>query len=163
MKCDICQERPAVLFVQQVSKEGSLELHLCEICARERGFSTSENKIDITLGGLFSGLLEKEASVKGKEAACSACGTVFSEIKKSGKVGCAGCYQQFRTEIISMLRSEGIEFAYSGPLPEKLEAFSTAKTDPENLRKELREAIDREDYELAAYYRDRLKMLGGIS
>lgn len=162
MKCDICRDKTAVIFVQQVSKDGSIELHLCETCAKERGFSTSENKIDITLGGLFSGLLEKDASAGGKDHACPGCGTVFQDIKKTGKAGCAGCYQHYRSEIITLLRSEGIEFSYTGPLPEKLEAFSTPKTDPENLKKELRDAIEREDYELAAYYRDRLKMLGGL-
>lgn len=164
MKCDLCRDRTAVVFVQQVSKEGSLELHLCEICAKEQGFSTTDNKIDITLGGLFSNLFEKKIPIEiNKVVSCQICGTTFAEIKKNGKVGCSTCYQQFRSEIISYMRSEGVDISYTGSLPEKLEIFNTSKTDPASLRKELQEAIEREDYELAAYYRDRLRMLGGNS
>jgi len=161
MICDVCRERPAVIFVQQVSKDSSIELHLCEVCARERGVSTGENKIDITLGGLFSDALEKPGKERPRENCCPVCGFSLQDIRKHRKAGCADCYQHFRGEIISLLRREGIELAYTGPLPTKLEAFRTPQVDPENLRAELQRAIEQEDYELAAYYRDRLKSFGG--
>lgn len=160
MKCDICGERPAVIFVQQVTKESSMELHLCEKCAKERGFSTSESKVDISLGNIFSGILENPESGGGKENACPGCGFTLADIRKLRKVGCADCYSHFRGEIISILRSEGVDLSYTGHLPERLETFRPSGVDPENLRKELQSAIEKEDYELAAYYRDRLKTLG---
>jgi len=161
MKCDICRERLAMIFVQQISKDASIELHLCESCALERGFSTTENKIDISLGGIFSDVLGNIGSAQAKDNVCPVCGFSLLDIKKQLKTGCAECYQHFRGEIISILRREGVEVSYQGHLPTKLEAFKTPKADPENLRKELKNAIAHEDYELAAYYRDRLKALGG--
>jgi protein arginine kinase activator len=140
----------------------SIELHLCEQCARERGFSTTGNKIDISLGGLFSGVADGSAEVAGKAQTCPVCGFTVSDIKKLNKAGCADCYRHFRGDIISILRRDGIELAYTGPLPVKLEAFRATSVDPENLRKELQRAIDQEDYELAAYYRDRIRAVGGI-
>ena len=160
MKCDICRERNAVIFVQQVSKGTSIELHLCEVCAKERGFSADGSKIDISLGGLFSGILEGPKSGDSAEYACQSCGYTLQDIRKHRRVGCADCYRQFRAEIISLLRQEGIDVAWSGKLPAKLEAFRSLAPDPENLRKELARAIEREDYEMAAYYRDRLRALG---
>jgi len=160
MKCDICRERNAVIFVQQVSKGSSIELHLCEVCAKERGFSATGSKIDISLGGLFSGILDSKGNSDSGDYACPVCGFTLADIRKHRRAGCADCYRQFRAEIISMLRQEGIEVSWSGSLPVKLEAFRALAPDPENLKKELARAIGREDYEMAAYYRDRLRALG---
>ncbi len=157
MKCDVCRERPAVIFVQQVSRGSSIELHLCETCAQERGFSTIENKIDVSLGGLFSDILDGTIDAAGQVAACTVCGYTLSDIKKHRKAGCADCYRQFGAEIISLLRRDGLELSYTGELPAKLESFQTPPVDPENLRKELQRAIEQENYEMAAYYRDRLR------
>lgn len=160
MKCDICRDRQAVIFVQQVSRGNSLELHLCELCAKERGYPVNENKIDISLGGLFSGLLKNPES-RTKEPSCPVCLSTFQEIAATKKTGCSDCYRQFRPELISLLRNEGIEASYTGPLPGKLESFNSGSPDPESLKKELQRAIDNEDYELAAYYRDRIRAFGG--
>lgn len=161
MKCDICRERTAVIFVQQVSRGSSIELHLCEQCARERGYKIQDNRIDISLGGLFSGVLSN--SDRGREGAqtCPGCGTTLDELRKKRRVGCALCYQEFRGEITALMRSEGFTPGFDGPLPERLEAFKTLSPNPENLKKELQRAIESEDYELAAYYRDRIRALGG--
>jgi protein arginine kinase activator len=161
MKCDICRERPAVIFVQQISKDSSIELHLCEACAKERGFSTTENKIDISLGGLFSEALKPSGTSGDKDAACRSCGMALGDIRRNLRVGCADCYRQFRGEIIALLRREGIELSYDGQLPSETKEPSERGVDTETLRKELRDAIAREDYELAAYYRDRLRSIEG--
>lgn len=162
MKCDICRERPAVIFVQQVSRGSSVELHLCEQCAKERGYKIREDRIDISLGGLFSEALSGDRK-KEPVPACPECGTNLEDLRRRKQVGCASCYREFRAEINALMRSEGFEAGYTGALPEKLEAFKQTPPDPENLRRELQRAIDAEDYELAAYYRDRLRALGGNS
>jgi len=161
MKCDICRDRPAVIFVQQVSRDSSVELHLCEVCARERGFSTNENRIDISLGGIFSNLADKSRDNQESAPQCPVCGFTFQDIRKRRKTGCAECYRQFRAEIVTLLRQEGIEIAYSGELPEKASSPVSPKVNPDILKKELQKAIEQENYELAAYYRDRLRTLGG--
>ena len=159
MKCDICRERPAVIFVQQVSKGISIELHLCEKCAKERGFSTTGNKIDISLGSLFSEILENADGKTAKTGACPNCGCTITDIRKNHKAGCAECYAYFTGDIISILRSEGVELSYTGEFPVTPENFRV-RQDTENIEKELQRAVEHEDYELAAYYRDRLKSLG---
>jgi len=161
MKCDLCGERNAVIFVQQVSRNSTVELHLCEACARERGFSTTENKIDISLGSLFSGIADDKSVKGGGSPACPACGFTVADIRKKQRVGCADCYRLFRAEIVALLRGNGIEIGYAGDLPAQLEAFTPAAPDPATLEAELKKAIEAEDYELAAYYRDRLRAMGG--
>ena len=158
MKCDICRIRTAVIFVQQVSRDSSVELHLCEQCARERGFSTTENRIDISLGGLFSDVLDKKNTGGDDSNTCPKCGCTIEDIKKHRKTGCAECYRHFRAEIIALLRQDGVEYAYTGPLPGNKTGEGNRPT-PEQLKRELQLAIERENYELAAYYRDRLKTM----
>jgi protein arginine kinase activator len=161
MKCDVCRKLPAVIFVQQVSRGSSIELHLCESCARERGYSTTENRIDVSLGGLFSGILDTPLEESAITQACPQCGLTFPEIKKHRRTGCAHCYQYFRAEIVSLMRRDGLEISYRGSLPSTKGSFKATGIDPDKLRRELQSALDQEDYEMAAYYRDRLRALGG--
>lgn len=158
MKCDICQTRTAVIFVQQVSRDSSVELHLCEQCAKERGFSTSGNKIDISLGNLFSDVVDKKEQGIDPPHVCPSCGCSIQDIRKHKKAGCAECYRHFRAEIIALLRQDGVEYSYTGSMPAKKNG-DPVRTTPDQLRKELQLAIERENYELAAYYRDRLKFM----
>ncbi|ULQ59938.1 UvrB/UvrC motif-containing protein [Brucepastera parasyntrophica] len=161
MKCDICRTRPAVMFVQQVSKGSTIELHLCDVCAKERGFTQQNGHSDLSLSNLFSNILnKKDAQINTGQDVCPDCCFSFSDIKKFRKAGCSSCYSFFRTEIISLLRGEGIEISYTGPLPEKTKKVYTRHNNPNNLKKELAKAIQQEDYEMAAYFRDRLKSLG---
>lgn len=169
MKCDVCRERPAIIFVQQVTRGSSIELHLCEDCARERGFTPSEKKVDISIGGLFSGILDGsiagsldenlDGSVKG--AVCPVCGFSLSTIKKHLKTGCAVCYQHFKGDIVSLLRREGIEISYTGNISSKAETQEIIPGDSDNLKQKLQTAIENEDFESAAYYRDRIRSLNG--
>ncbi|HHU35780.1 MAG TPA: DNA helicase UvrBC [Treponema sp.] len=158
MKCDICRIRNAVIFVQQVSRDNSVELHLCEQCASERGFSTTQNKIDISLGGLFSEAMDKKEKSGDPANICPVCGCTIQDIRKHKKTGCAECYRHFTAEIISLLRQDGVEYSYTGTLPEKTTPRAVKPT-PEQIKHELHSAIERENYELAAYYRDRLKAM----
>lgn len=163
MKCDICRERPAVIFVQQVTRGSSVELHLCEQCAKERGYKTQGNSIDISLGGLFAGALAGSERLRETVRACPECGTALEDLRKTRRAGCASCYREFGAEIVSIMRNEGYALGYDGPLPKKLEAFQATPSDSASLKKELQKAIEAEDYELAAYYRDRIRSIGGAS
>lgn len=160
MKCDICHERTAVIFVQQVSRGNSVELHLCEQCARERGFSTDANRVDISLGGLFSGLAEGRVEEHETGPVCPTCGCSLQAIKRSRRVGCADCYVRFRAEIVAILRQEGIETSMPSVAEASRERALSDVPDAGTLRRELQRAIEQENYELAAYYRDRLRSLG---
>ncbi len=160
MKCDICHDRTAVIFVQQVSRGNSVELHLCEQCAKERGFSTDANRVDISLGGIFSGLSESGQEDRETGPACPTCGCTLQSIKRTRRVGCADCYARFRAEIVTILRQEGIETATPVLPTDSRERPLQEGVDASTLRRELQRAIDQENYELAAYYRDRLRSLG---
>lgn len=170
MKCDLCGEKTAVIFLQLsadgASRNGVLagttqtDLHLCEECAHKRGISTGLDASSLSLGHIFNDIMDGTTLAERKENACPTCALSENDLRKRLRAGCPECYTHFRAEIVSVLRREGIEISYKGPLPAKPESFTTPKPDPERLRFELKKAIDHEDYELAAYYRDRLMVLG---
>lgn len=193
MKCDICREKPAVIFVQQVSRGSTIELHLCEVCAKERGFATDKNRVDISLGSLFSELVSSDEGANTSAQACPSCGSTLDSIRKRLRVGCGECYRRFSLEILSLLRADGIEVFPPGlteaevkdtegmPVltprlfPKDERQGSDFPTAPgftptqseypgpdhtaslETLKRELSRAIEQENYELAAYYRDRIR------
>ena len=159
MKCDICHEKQAVIFVRQMTGQSVLELHLCVDCARERGFSASDSKLELSLSGLLSGIVDNQSLLNSKNRACPVCGRTLKDIIEHRKAGCPECYINFTKEIASQLRLEGIEPNYTGSLPQQLAHFKSSLTDRMILQTKLEKAIYEEDYEKAAVYRDRLRVL----
>ncbi len=174
MKCDICREQQAVFFV----RTSSSELHLCESCAKKQGYHFSSRKTgggESSLIDIFAGILSTESN---SVHACPNCGILRSEIRRTGRAGCACCYTQFSTDVASLRREEGGLLAYTGSLPESYGAASVEDSgkrpasgvdagessraaEIKFLQDELRLSVGREDYEKAAYLRDRLKELEG--
>ncbi|MDR1748560.1 MAG: DNA helicase UvrBC [Spirochaetaceae bacterium] len=162
MKCDVCGIRDAVLFIQQVSESSSVEIHLCTVCARERGISTGDDKnqkIEVSLGGILSGLFNGKEPSDDQKRSCPSCGQTLQDIRKKLTAGCPECYTVFRAEILGLLRSSGAEPSYTGSLPRKLAHFQSRLTDRMALQNRLQMAISAENYEMAALYRDRLRIL----
>ncbi len=159
MKCDICHDKEAIVLIRQVNGSSVHELHLCSDCARTRGFSANESKIEMSLGNLLSGLVDTTLQQNSKNRVCSVCGYVLKDIIENKKAGCPECYTQFKKEIVSLLHSDGIEGEYTGSLPRQLAYFKSSLTDRMMLQSKLEKAISEEDYEKAAVYRDRLRVL----
>lgn len=158
MKCDICGIKEAILFVRQVSSQNTVELHLCAECAKKRGISTNNEKIEMSLGNLLSGLIDKQ-NLPTKNRVCEVCGQSLADIIKYKKAGCPECYTTFTTEISEAMQKEGIEGPYTGSMPNQLLHFRSPISDKLRLQNKLDDAIAREDYEKAAVYRDRLRII----
>lgn len=161
MKCDICGIKEAVMFIQQVSGDTSKELHLCTECAKAKGFSVQNEKLEVSLNKFFSEIDENRA--------CRVCGQKLANIKKYRNVGCPQCYKEFSAEISTMLKKNMVpdsagtkneaDIVYRGSLPRQLSQYRSLLEDRAELQNRLNESIANEDYEKAAVYRDRLKEL----
>ena len=62
MKCEICNESDSVIHVQQVMGDETVELHLCDTCAQDRGISRVDDKIELSLSQLLTGLVGSGAA-----------------------------------------------------------------------------------------------------
>lgn len=157
MKCDICHENNAVIFVRQVTNSSTKELYLCADCAEKKGITENTSNEKFSLGGLLGNIISNQNDEKNK--VCSVCGRKFLHIQKEKTVGCAECYNVFSNEIKDILKGMGVTKKYSGDLPNRLPHFKSSLTDRAMLQEKLQKAIQEENYEKAAVYRDKLKML----
>jgi len=88
---------------------------------------------------------------------CRACGLSYGEFKQSGKLGCASCYDAFRPQILHVLKNINNSAVYKGRIPagqsKKYEQMALRRELAEN-KQNLRRAVDAEEFEEAAKYRD---------
>jgi protein-arginine kinase activator protein McsA len=105
------------------------------------------------------------------EDSCPRCGLFWEDIQKTGKLGCEGCYDTFPEKIESIIKKiQGGATHHIGKMPSKKQAQEEQKIKEnkisnahliETLEKRLQEAVEAEDYENAALFRDKIKALKG--
>jgi len=88
---------------------------------------------------------------------CQNCGQTYGEFKKSGKLGCAACYTAFRGHISQALKNIHGTGDYKGKIPhgqgDKYSDMIIKRELAEN-RRLLKKAVEAEQFEEAAKYRD---------
>ena len=90
---------------------------------------------------------------------CPVCGTSLKEITRNGKTGCPECYAIFKNDVRHFLETNGIKEIFKGSMPARLSSVRSVLNDRVVLQNKLNIAIQKEDYEKAAMYRDYLKAL----
>jgi protein arginine kinase activator len=65
----------------------------------------------------------------------------------------------FSREIKKLLKLDGVPGAYAGKLPKRVKSVKRFFIDKENLKIQLEEAIEHEDYEKAASVRDSIRKI----
>ena len=157
MQCEDCQQSKATVHFTQIVNDETETFHLCPSCAQARGLKTAPVSGQAPLSDFLS---EMGAPIFTKatasNASCPRCGCSFRQFRKSGRLGCAHCYLTFEHEMSALLRKihgsnehVGIVASQSiGPVDESEEQLF-------ELKRELRRAVDGEEYEKAAELRDR--------
>lgn len=160
MLCENCKTNIATTHIKQ-NINGQLSEHmLCRDCAERMGFSGIMPGFGLDfgsfLGGVFAGALPERSAL----TRCKMCGSSFADISDSGKLGCPECYAAFYQQLIPTVRRIHGNTAHVGKVPTK----SEASVKPQNIsdtiqvyKKELQEAIDKQDFENAARLRDIIK------
>ncbi|MBC6713404.1 UvrB/UvrC motif-containing protein [Treponema sp. Marseille-Q3903] len=90
---------------------------------------------------------------------CRGCCSTYEDIRKSQNIGCAECYYTFAEEFRESLKKYGVTERYKGSLPKRLKGYNSTLVDKMTLQIKLEEALQAEEYEKAALYRDYLKVL----
>ncbi|MFA4933916.1 MAG: UvrB/UvrC motif-containing protein [Candidatus Omnitrophota bacterium] len=162
MLCDICGKNPATVHLTEIIDEQMNELHLCEDCARNKSAAMEQQ---FGLSDLLAGMAdfgkpsaaEKEEAVNAK---CPACGLTYADFKKVGRLGCGECYNAFRGYLAPLLKRIHGSNQHIGKNPSKVKTSSRMykkKTNLEDLRNQLQQAIQKEAFEEAARLRDMIK------
>jgi len=147
--CEICGQREATFHFKEVINGQVRELHLCEVCAREKGLlEESFFMPDFSLSNLMTGLSSLEVPfLKEKVERCPNCSLTYEEIRKKGKIGCSFCYQTFREYLIPLLERIHGKSYHSGKVPTRKEMGDEKSKQIYRLRRELDKAIKEERYE----------------
>ncbi|MBE6552750.1 MAG: hypothetical protein E7666_00250 [Ruminococcaceae bacterium] len=171
MLCESCKKRTATVFYNENINGRARSFSLCGECAaklREKGdlqdvtsmlgsFADPFSNLHDNLFGGFFGI--PSAKINSVEKKCPECGAGYSEIAKSGKVGCPTCYTIFRDELARTLQSIHGTTQHTGHVPARHRAKQAREEQLQTLRESLRNAIEKEDYESAAKLRDEIRAL----
>jgi|SRR5262245_30474536 len=155
-KCQKCNN-PATLHITEVLGESQFEeLHLCEQCANKYLYQPHQ-KLGAGKGALLEAREGDESLAAQQE--CPHCGIKFVEFRNSGRLGCPQDYQSFREELLPLLENIHGEVRHCGKVPRRLPQNKESQSELIQLRNRLRQAVTKEDYEVAAELRDKIKRL----
>jgi len=151
MVCEICQQREASVHLKQICNGQMKEMRICEQCARENGFDV-QSPLAMTdfLFGLGSTPAEPSADT---ERVCSVCHMRSCDLRKTSRLGCAHCYEAFRSELEPMIENMHYGPRHTGKVP----AGEAAGLEAAALREALEAAVHEQRFEDAAVLRDRLR------
>lgn len=157
MKCDLCDNK-ANVFLTQIVNGKMQKVNLCEGCAKEKGVT---DPTGFALADLLFGIGEEEAVAGAPSGdACPTCGTTAEELRKSGRVGCANCYQVFSEGLDSLLRAMHKGTRHKGRVPDHLVERMSLRERKRRLDEEMDKAVREERFEDAAKLRDEINALG---
>lgn len=159
MLCDKCQKNQATIHMTQIINGVKEEQHLCEECAKESGVGMGS---PISFQDLFQGFLNIPSASSPQTHSsqrCPECGMSFDELRQTGKLGCAACYNAFRPQIESTLKSIHGSTRHKGKLAKDVGGELLTRKELESLQKQLSKAIAAEEYEEAARLRDAIREL----
>lgn len=154
MLCEKCGKNHATTHIKTVVNGITKEYNLCDSCAANSGYAT--NSLTGMLASMFGDFTKYESPII--KTKCSVCGASFSDIAKSGKVGCAECYNTFYEELLPYLKRVHGSTKHVGKVPCSAPLAVIEKGETiEELRNQLNRLVREENYEQAAVVRDKIK------
>ena len=154
MLCQKCKQAEATSHIRSVVGGVVRDSYLCAECAAKVGNAELYDGIFKIFSSLMGG--EKEAEDTPR---CDCCKMSFNEISRTGRVGCARCYKFFEKQLEPAIAKIHKTTVHVGKKPVRPEtAEKTAENDTvAELKKQLKEAVEKEEYERAAVLRDEIK------
>jgi protein arginine kinase activator len=163
MKCQQC-DKPATVHITELTGGKPQELHLCEDHARQ--YLTASSNEPTPVAGMAAALAHQMAIGQTAEElanldqqACPVCGITFYEFRSQGRLGCPHDYVFFQTQLEPLIVSIHDLSEHVGKRPSHPAGGSQSRTQLIRLRREMKEAIDEERYELASQLRDEIQKI----
>lgn len=189
MLCERCKIREANIKYTEIINGVKTEHNLCSHCAKAMDFGQYAAILDgeFPLGKLLSGLLgiedDEEETDERSKVVCPTCGTSFDDFVENSRFGCPDCYGVFDLLISDKMKQLQGSGNHKGKHPRFQSAFekehsggngmaeasaiqdhgstrsAAANKQIRNLEALLRDAVKKEEYELAAQCRDQIREL----
>ena len=160
MKCDVCQQKEASIFLTQIAEGKMHKVNLCDSCAQAKGvtnptgFGLTEMLGDASVAGTVV-----KRTTSPTERTCPDCGFSQSDFKKTGRFGCSTCYQVFSDGLDALLEAMHKHTRHRGKVPARLASSKNMQERLNELEEGLQACIGSQNFEKAAWYRDQIARL----
>ena len=165
MMCEDCGIRPAKFHLMTIINGDRVERNLCPTCMAKH--QKKIPGIDFSnLAGILNSILENKTAAEQEkrdaeydDLVCEQCGMTYAEFQKCGMLGCAACYQAFKTPMTALLQRVHGNTQHAGRVPGGVHSGTSIRMNIDRLKQKLQKAIADEEYEQAAKLRDTIRAL----
>jgi len=133
------------------------EIRLCQNCSTKIDMPSFENIFQGFLNSIQS--MHTNRPAKPPVAPCARCGMTHEQFKAKGKLGCEACYQAFAKEVEALFKNVQGSTRHTGKFPQRMGVDIRTRREADELRRQLKAAVEAENYEEAARLRDTLRIL----
>ena len=165
MMCEDCGVRPAKFHLMTIINNDRVERNLCPVCMAKHQKQIPGMDFS-NLAGILNSILENKTAKDRQEPpaepesyVCEQCGMTYQEFQKCGMVGCAHCYQAFKTPMTALLQRVHGNTQHAGRVPGGVHSGVSIRMNIDRLKQKLQRAVEDEEYEQAAKYRDAIRAL----
>jgi protein arginine kinase activator len=163
MKCQHC-EKPATFHITELTDpDGPSVLHLCEEHARTYLAQGTQTPSSSALAGMLAKQLQLEQTAEElaqlDQKQCPMCGITFAEFRQSGRFGCPYDYVCFEENLEPLLINIHGAKQHVGKRPSRQGGSPDHQHQIIQLRRDMKSAVEKEDYERASKIRDEIKKL----
>ncbi len=156
--CQNCKKHTATVHLTDLAKGEKRERHLCEQCAAQEGVTIKQH---VSINEVLNSFLMCQPGVQElSKVRCPQCGLSFAEFRSQGVLGCPHDYETFGEALGAVVeRAQDGHTHHTGKSPGQTVITDPVQSRRMNLQRELRAAVEAENYELAAQLRDQLAEL----
>ncbi len=151
--CEICKKNPATVHLTDIHNNEKKELHICQSCAEKKGISFQHS---FSLQDLLKGLSKKQEDRQAADVVCPQCGLSYRTFQSRGRLGCPNDYRAFAEQLEPMLERIHGKVQHVGKAPGGPGTAGEQQQEVAALTRQMRQAVESEDYERAAELRDRI-------
>lgn len=164
MLCQSCNKNKATTHIKTINNGELKEYMLCNECAEKLGYSNAMDFLQFSLGNFLGSVLgngsKRQETIQDRNIIrCKQCGSSFEEISNRGKFGCAECYDTFKNELIPFVERIHGNTTHVGKIPSSAGENVKLKNNIKNLKRQLKEAVSKQEFERAAEIRDAIKKI----
>ncbi len=164
MLCQECRKNEANIQIIKSVNGIQTEEFLCEHCARQKEELDFSFEPKFSLPKLFTsmlnqGVLGSRDSMHSAKTQCSSCGLSFAQFSQVGRLGCSECFNAFKKSLKPILRCIHASSTHTGKLPSRVRQRVKRLRDLDQLKEEMQVKVHNEEFEEAAYLRDRIRTM----
>ena len=171
MQCEKCQQNVASVHLTDVINNTKHEYHLCKECAKIQGVSLQAQlqkfkdltlPEGLTLPEFFAPSFEESGSERAENAPedCPRCKMSYSRFRRDGKFGCSHDYTVFLSTLDELFEKIHESTRHIGRAPARFQKEGSDQGLFDQLREQLKRAVQGEQYEKAAEIRDQMRLMG---